>query len=1770
MQIIILGMHRSGTSAVSRLINMMGTYLGPEEKRMAAQPDNPKGFWERSDVMRLNNEILHAAGGSWDQVSQINLKSISGPDKEQFGGRISDILLEMDAHRPWSLKDPRMCLTLPVWRSHLEIPVFLFVFRNPVQVAQSLAKRNNLPLFIGIALWEYYTVKALNGIKGEKVIFIRYEDVMSDPVEATASIYKNLKECGVNGLKMPDQKEIEAFISADLFHHKDNNEVFDEYLNVNQLNLVQFLQENPDIRRLSTLKVSAGSLEALNSYSLQILQSKGLKALENEKNDIHSELKQLHLDLNTAATEISRLRSAFTEHEKVVKDQKLLLSAQAKTVAHMKEQLSEKEMALVEISAKNDAQSKRIEILEREKDEIKLKQKRAQADLRSAIAEVARLNQILQQKEGVIRDKETRQEAIQKEVVHLKDQLSEKKIALAEILTTCKEQNNQINYIRKEKVEKALAAAIQIEKKTKTSAVSLEGDHTQIREELITLKSIFNELIHQSKSKDEIIFGNVQKIEEKLFLLLSNERQKFIGNYRKTMPSRFLLRLAGCVIHPRRTFSYFHDRKIVLNSQYFDENYYLQNNHDVLLNYADPVEHFCLYGWKEGRNPHPSFDVGFYLSNNPDVAQAKVNPLVHFEKYGRAEGRKISDPVRIRDIGSSVLKERGIRYQPNLHIIAKGTSGRIVPAAKGKPVISIVVSAYNHWEVTANCLASIVDHTDFEKTPYEIILADDCSTDQTKSAAKIFPGLKIVRTKKNLGYLLNTNNAASQASGEYIILLNNDTIVQKKWLKELIEIFLMHPNAGVVGSLLCDQNGITMDSGNLIKSDGTGDCWGRGFSPDHPSFSYVRRCHYVTAACLMIKKELWDEIGGFDARFAPSYCEDADLGMEVRNRGYEVLIQPFSRVIHLENVSQGASAKEQISIRTEIFRKKWADELVDYPDSMGNAFMDKDLSPRQQTIVVMEGWVPIWDTNAGARSFLMLIQLKRRMGYNVKLVFYYDYPKQYREYISKYQRMGFEVWHSSISDIGWKEWMFTRRYAIDAVMIHRPKVADITLEWVKNTLKKPVIYFNHDLHFLRMQRENLCDKSLYSDKQIATMKRKEMEILSAADVSLTPSLHEVEYCRRHFGLNNCFFMPLFIYDAEKTETSPNKFFDGKTIIFVAGFDHNPNVQGGIWFLENIWPIVKRECKESELHIVGSNPPPELMNFNQKNDVSVHGYVTDEELRRLYAKSHVAVIPLLAGAGLKGKLLEAMFYGVPVVGTAIAFEGCPGIHKVAAPADTPDDFSGRILELLNSPEECRRKQAAGYEIIRKYFSETAGMRTLQDYINQALSICPAPNELERRKRLKEDKTLVLSCNHFDKDQYVSSNPKVFYTGMRPEDFYFFYEKHNITFDHVAAGKKNALVISPVSTEFGQGNSLLIKNLTQKIADMGYVIHFLYYPSDNSEFLNNQKAMPWDYVYKVEDQHGVLLKLKYGKNGNPLPDAHMIDDWCGPELIGKVKELSARIKFDLCLCNYVWLSKTLEYLPAETIKLIETHDKFSHRDSDEYVLAGKNHSGWFSTVPDEEKKGLARADYVLAVQEEDARFFSTLVDEKKVVVVGTGLPEQYMDIKPFGEKLVIGYIAGVNGFNIDQIKGFYDAWERRSELTKKTELYIAGSIGKWLNRNNPLPKARVHGFIENIADFYSECDVIINPDFGGTGIKIKCLEALSYGKPLICSERSMNGIASDNVFHRAKNLDEMLDLLRVLSLNPDEIRRQVDTSIEIYKRYVKTNDFETILKKWNYKS
>lgn len=243
------------------------------------------------------------------------------------------------------------------------------------------------------------------------------------------------------------------------------------------------------------------------------------------------------------------------------------------------------------------------------------------------------------------------------------------------------------------------------------------------------------------------------------------------------------------------------------------------------------------------------------------------------------------------------------------------------------PLVSILIPAYNQFSYTYNCLQSIKKYAG--DVDYEIMIGDDNSVDLTKYLEKIVKGIKVIHHESNLQFLKNCNKISKEANGKYLLFLNNDTQVQKDWLRELTDLMERDERIGLAGSKLIYPNGTIQEAGGIVWKDATVLQYGNGRYPDEEALDFIRETDYISGASIILRKVLWEEIGGFDERFAPAYYEDVDLAFQVRKKGYRVIYQPNSEVIHFEGVTEnGADEKdrERKLERIEENRKKFLDK----------------------------------------------------------------------------------------------------------------------------------------------------------------------------------------------------------------------------------------------------------------------------------------------------------------------------------------------------------------------------------------------------------------------------------------------------------------------------------------------------------------------------------------------------------------------------------------------------------------------------------------------------------------------------------------------------------------------------------------------------------------------------------------------------------------------------------------------------------------------------
>lgn len=619
------------------------------------------------------------------------------------------------------------------------------------------------------------------------------------------------------------------------------------------------------------------------------------------------------------------------------------------------------------------------------------------------------------------------------------------------------------------------------------------------------------------------------------------------------------------------------------------------------------------------------------------------------------------------------------------------------------PLVSIVIPVYNEFDYTYQCLCSILDNSG--DIPYEVILADDCSTDLTKDIHKVVSHIVVSRTKKNVRFLLNCNQAAKLAKGKYILFLNNDTKVHENWLEPLVALMESDDTIGMTGSKLVYADGTLQEAGGIIWQDGSGWNYGNGQDASLPEFNYVKEVDYISGAAIMIRRDLWEIIGGFDERYVPAYCEDSDLAFEVRKHGYRVVYQPESVVTHFEGVSNGTDLSAGVKqYQVENSRKlceKWKEELdKQFPNAV-NVFQARERSQGKKTILIIDHYVPHFDKDAGSRTIWQYIKLFMEKGYNVKFMGDNFYPHE--PYTTALQQSGVEVLYGPWYAENYREWIINNKEYIDFAFLCRPHITEKYIDLLKDETNIKCIYYGSDLHCMRIRREYEVSHEEALLVEAEDWKKREFAIMRKTDVNYYPSSVEIEEIQKVDASISAKTFDIYVYDKFRNKI-PMDFSKRKGILFVGGFGHHPNEDAVLWFADQIYPLIREQC-DIPFYVVGSSPT-EKINKLHGDGIIVKGFVSDEELEELYDTCKMAVIPLRYGAGVKGKVIEALYFGVPMVTTSIGIEGIPAADQIVEIADTPELFAEKTIALYNDNERLVKTVHDYQEYIKTHCSVEA--------------------------------------------------------------------------------------------------------------------------------------------------------------------------------------------------------------------------------------------------------------------------------------------------------------------------------------------------------------------------------------------------------------------------------------------------------------------------------
>jgi GT2 family glycosyltransferase/glycosyltransferase involved in cell wall biosynthesis len=750
---------------------------------------------------------------------------------------------------------------------------------------------------------------------------------------------------------------------------------------------------------------------------------------------------------------------------------------------------------------------------------------------------------------------------------------------------------------------------------------------------------------------------------------------------------------------------------------FFDADFYLREYQGKRRVWRRPLVDYALSGFRAGRKPNES-------SLLPPVLQ-RLDKTKHSSRT--ADGSVLPSPQEVSNelglyevlidclkaaargwlpepIRRSLLRLRRPVAPPALPVYVPPVHDLrpLVFPEVSAPSVSIVVAVHGQRDCVYRCLRSLRVHR--SKYSFEVIVVDDVSPDDTPAMLSDVSGIKLITNGSNLGFIRSCNKGASVARGDLLVMLNSDTVVQPGWLDELVDTFKAFPDAGLVGSKLIYPDGTLQEAGGLIWSDGSGWNMGRNGDASAPEHNYLREVDYCSGASIMIPRDLWNLLRGFDEDYAPAYAEDSDLAFRIRAAGRRVFYQPLSVAVHYEGMSCGRDTslgvKSYQVTNAAKLRERWQEQMLALGEPGRDPHKAKDRNVTGR-LLVLDHCNPTPDQDAGSITAFNIMRIFRSLGWKVTFMPEDNFLRA-DPYTAEMQKIGIEcLYHPYVNSV--RRHLEQHGPEYDAVLVFRSTCLQRHLQTIRDHAPHAkIIFHTSDLHYLREQREAELSGSDEMRKKASETRHAELALVEAVDVTVVHSSEEKQLLQQETGGRGKIFLFPWAIDVSGTR-SDWEARDG--LVFLGGFQHTPNIDAVLYFAESIWPLVRRRLPDAVFRIVGSRAPREIRELHG-GGIEVCGFVSD--LAATLDRARVMVVPLRFGSGIKGKIGTSLSHGLPVVTTSVGAEGMDlqdGDGVLVA--DDPAEFVDKIVSLYDDRTLWGRESRGGIEFADRKYSLQAG-------------------------------------------------------------------------------------------------------------------------------------------------------------------------------------------------------------------------------------------------------------------------------------------------------------------------------------------------------------------------------------------------------------------------------------------------------------------------------
>jgi O-antigen biosynthesis protein len=630
-----------------------------------------------------------------------------------------------------------------------------------------------------------------------------------------------------------------------------------------------------------------------------------------------------------------------------------------------------------------------------------------------------------------------------------------------------------------------------------------------------------------------------------------------------------------------------------------------------------------------------------------------------------------------------------------------GTAGE---AGESGPtlVASVIIPALNNVESTFQCLRSLFRELNFSEA--EVIVVDGTRDETARLLAHFQGAVRVLRDEERRGFAAACDRGAEAARGRHLVFLDGEAAVLPGWLRHLVETAESDPAVGAVGSLSLYPDGRIREAGAVVWRDGSVSSYGRGDSLEERKYSFAREVDYCSNASLLVRRDLFRELGGFDQTDAPANLAGADLCLRLRSLGRRIIYQPASRLVRFGTTNDDPEAATD---RAQ-FSEKWRgvlerEHLARDPARLAEAADRRRNAPY---LFIFDDIVPTPDRDAGSGRMLNILRTLARWG---RPVFIYRSKRPAADYEGR-------LWAEGVETAPLVEYARLLRERRPAVaVLSRPEVADLLIRPLRLAAPNIKIIFDMvDAHFVRYGREAETTGDAEAARRAESYRELETRLARSSDMVWCASSEDGRVMESAAPS-----VPVRVVPTIHRPRGIGAPFDARgNLLFVGNYRHHPNEDAVHYLVREILPRVRELLPGAAVLLVGDNASDEIRAYDSEQ-VRVLGYVPDVE--PLLETCRVFVAPLRFGAGMKGKILEAFAHGLPVVTTTVGAESM-GIAdgEQALIRDDPREFAEATARLYLDGHLWEKLARGGREHVGRHFSPEVIGRVINDSIRELVA------------------------------------------------------------------------------------------------------------------------------------------------------------------------------------------------------------------------------------------------------------------------------------------------------------------------------------------------------------------------------------------------------------------------------------------------------------------